>query len=146
MKITIAFAVMAGVAAIAPISSTLRAQQASARSVADGIYTEEQAKRGEVVYSQNCASCHGPTLTGTEMAPPLTGTAFIADFKDLTIRDLSDKIRLSMPADDPGSLNRQQTADVVTYILSVNKYPAGKTDLGSDAEVLGQIKIDPPKP
>ena len=146
MKITIAFAVMAGVAAIAPIHSTLRAEQAGARSVADGVYTEEQAKRGEVVYSQNCASCHGPTLTGTEMAPPLTGPAFIADFKDLTIRDLSDKIRLSMPADDPGSLNRQQTADVVTYILSVNKYPAGKTDLGTDAEVLGQIKIDPPKP
>lgn len=146
MKITIALVAIVGVAAMAPIRSTLRAEQATTRSVLDGVYTEEQAKRGEAVYGQICASCHGPALMGTDMAPPLTGDAFMTNWKDLTVQDLAEKIRLAMPSDDPGSLNQEQTADVITYILSVSKYPAGQTELGTDVEAQKQIRIDPPKP
>ena len=42
----------------------------------DGVYTEAQAARGALVYSQYCASCHGPDLSGSEMAPALTGGEF----------------------------------------------------------------------
>ncbi len=146
MKITIVLTAIAGLAAIAPIQSTLRAEQGAARSVLDGVYTEEQAKRGEMLFGQDCASCHGPALMGTEMAPPLTGASFMMNWTDATVGELFDKIRLGMPADDPGSLNGQQTADLVTHILKVGKYPAGKTDLGTDVEALRQIKIVPPKP
>ena len=147
MKITIAFVAIAGVAAIAPIHSTvLRAQQAGAQSLTGGVYTEAQAKRGEEVYTQNCASCHGATLTGTEMAPPLTGAEFKGNWYDLTVGDLADKIRLAMPADDPGSLKKEQVADVVAYILGVSKYPAGQAELPTDTELLKQIKIERPKP
>ena len=146
MKITTALVAIAGVAAIVPIHSTLRAEQATSRAVSDGVYTEEQAKRGEAVYGQTCASCHGPALMGTEMAPPLTGAEFLANWYDLTVGDLSEKIRLAMPADDPGSLNKEQIADVVTYMLSVNKYPAGQTELPTDTELLKQIKIERPNP
>ena len=45
-------------------------------SVWDGVYTDEQAKRGTPLYSQFCASCHGPDLTGGEMAPALAGGDF----------------------------------------------------------------------
>ena len=148
MKITIALVVVAGVAAFTPIYSTLRAEQATSRSVLDGVYTEEQAQSGEMVYNQTCVSCHGPApaLAGTEMAPPLTGESFIMNWEDLTVVDLSEKIRLAMPADDPGSLNKEQTADVVAYMLSVSKYPAGQAELPTDTEVLKQIKIERPKP
>ena len=146
MKITIALVVIAGVAAITPMHSTLWAQQATSRSVSDGVYTEEQAKRGEAVYGQTCASCHGQALMGTEMAPPLTGADFKANWYDLTVGDLSEKIRLAMPADDPGSIKKEQTADVVAYMLSVNKYPAGQTELPTDTDLLKQIKIERPAP
>ena len=43
------------------------------RSVWDGVYTAEQAKRGEALYGQHCAACHGGTLLGAEAAPALTG-------------------------------------------------------------------------
>jgi hypothetical protein len=50
-----------------------------------------------------------------------------------------------MPGDNPGSLNRQQVADVVSFILSFNKYPAGQMELATDGDALKAIKIVPAK-
>ena len=33
-----------------------------ARSVWDGVYTEDQAKRGEEMYFERCVRCHGPAV------------------------------------------------------------------------------------
>jgi|SRR2546427_4095887 len=145
MKVTIAILAVVGLAAAAPVHSVLRAQ-ATSRSVLDGVYTDEQAKRGETTYSTSCASCHGPALAGTEMAPPLTGKSFLDNWTDTTVSDLFQKINVAMPADDPGSLKKEQTSDIVAFILATNKVPAGKTELGSEAEALKQIKIVAPKP
>jgi|SRR3989442_11002185 len=144
MKVTIAILAVVGLTAAAPVHSVLRAQQS--RTVLDGVYTEEQAKRGEPTYSTTCASCHGPALMGTEMAPPLTGKSFLDNWTDTTVGDLFQKINVAMPADDPGSLKKEQTADIVAYILATNKLPAGKTELGNENEALKQIKIVAPKP
>jgi hypothetical protein len=57
------------------------------------------------------------------------------------LSDLFDRIRVSMPQDKPGSLSRQQAADLVAYILGFNKVPAGHTELPGDAEILKGIKI-----
>ena len=79
MKFTVAALVLAGMTAFGAFSArgTLAAQQA--KSQWDGVYTEDQAKRGEPLYSQYCASCHGPDLTGGEMAPGLTGGEFASN-------------------------------------------------------------------
>jgi hypothetical protein len=79
------------------------------------------------------------------MAPPLNGSGFISNWSTLTVGDLFERIRLTMPDGDPGKLSRQQNADVVAYILKVSKYPAGKTELPSQTEVLKQIRFEPPK-
>jgi len=115
------------------------------RSVLDGIYTEAQAKRGEPLYAQQCASCHGQTLEGMDMAPGLTGNAFMSNWSGLTVGDLFERIRLTMPQDDPGHLTRQQDADVVAYLLSVSKYPPGKTELPLETEMLKQIRLEAAK-
>src|SRR2546426_10344397 len=92
---------------------TLRAQAPraesppDARSVWDGVYTEEQAKRGEPLYRKECASCHGDVLTGGESAPPLTGGAFLSNWNGLTLGDLFDRIRKTMPLSAPGRLDRK---------------------------------------
>jgi quinoprotein glucose dehydrogenase len=117
----------------------------TARSVLDGAFTEEQAKRGEPVYAQNCASCHGQSLEGMDMAPGLNGGAFLSNWNGLTVGDLFERIRLTMPQDDPGKLSRQQDADIVAYILQTNKFPAGKTELPRETEVLKQIKFEATK-
>jgi len=116
------------------------------RSVWDGVYTAEQSKRGEAAYAANCASCHGAALGGGESAPPLTGGEFMANWNGLTAGDLFDRIRTTMPADRPGQLKREDTADILAYMLNVSQFPAGKTELGHQTEVLKQIKIEAEKP
>jgi mono/diheme cytochrome c family protein len=118
---------------------------AQEKSVWDGIYTDEQANRGKQLYSDACASCHGPELTGGEMAPPLVGGDFTADWNGLTVGDLFERIRISMPQNAPGSLSGAQNADVLAFVLQVNKFPAGTTELGKDAMMLKAIKFETKK-
>jgi S-disulfanyl-L-cysteine oxidoreductase SoxD len=137
-----ACAVLLGLAAAS--YGTLRGQ--SERSVWDGVYTGQQASRGEALYSQECASCHGLALNGGESAPPLTGGEFLANWNGLTAGDLFDRIRTTMPADRPGHLTRQQTADILSHILAANQFPPGASELDTRTEVLKQIRIDETKP
>jgi hypothetical protein len=51
-----------------------------------------------------------------------------------------------MPANDPGSLNNAQVAQVLAYIFQVNQFPAGSTALPGDDASLGQIAITAEKP
>jgi mono/diheme cytochrome c family protein len=112
----------------------------------DGVYTFEQAGRGAQLYAQQCASCHGTALTGGESAPPLAGGEFLSNWNGLTVGDLFDRIRISMPADRPGKLTREQDADILAFVLSVSQFPAGKAELEHQSEVLKQIRLDPSKP
>ena len=116
------------------------------RSVWDGVYTEEQAKRGEPLYGKECAACHGEQLSGGESAPPLTGGAFLSNWNGLSVGDLFDRIRKTMPQTNPGRLTRQQDADILAYVLSRNKFPSGKTELYRQSEMLKEIRFEAEKP
>jgi mono/diheme cytochrome c family protein len=126
------------------VALLLRAQ--TTRSVWDGVYTQEQAQRGEAVYSRECASCHGLALNGGESAPPLMGGEFLSNWNGLTVGDLFDRIRTSMPADNPGHLTRAQNADVIAQILSANQFPQGRVELDTKVDVLKQIRVESSKP
>jgi mono/diheme cytochrome c family protein len=112
------------------------------KSVSEGVYTADQAKRGEAVYKEQCAACHGDNLEGSGPMPALAGADFIKSWKGKTAADLFDKIHSSMPATSPGSLTEKQTADVLAYMLMVAKYPAGSTELASSIDPLKQITLD----
>jgi mono/diheme cytochrome c family protein len=119
------------------------AQTPPSASVWDGVYTEEQVSRGEALYQKECLSCHGPTLEGGEMAPGLADGAFKANWNGLTMGDLYDRIHESMPPDDPGRLSRQETADVLSRVLSANGFPSGEKELPGRPEMLRLILFDP---
>jgi mono/diheme cytochrome c family protein len=127
------------------LACCVSAQQAT-RSVWDGVYTSEQASRGDKLYSQQCASCHGTSLTGGESAPPLSGGEFFSNWNGLTLAELFERIKSTMPADRPGKISRQQTADILSYILSVNQFPTGSSELDTRNEVLQQIRMEAAKP
>jgi len=126
--------------------SALLAQSPPTRSVWDGVYTDEQAQRGQAVYSRECAACHGSGLTGGEEAPPLAGGTFTSNWNGLTAGDLFERIRISMPADRPGHLNREQVADVLAYIFKANEFPAGTTELQRQVEWLRDIRFEATRP
>jgi len=123
--------------------STVLAQ--ATKSVNDGVYTAEQAKKGDALYKEQCASCHGDNLEGAGPMPALAGKDFLANWQGKTVGDLFEKTHTSMPATAPGSLTPEQVADITSYLLSVGKYPAGTTPLDTKMETLLQIKFEPAK-
>jgi len=106
------------------------------------VYTEAQASRGQAAYRETCASCHGDTLDGGEMAPALAGPTFQENWTGQTLADLFARMR-TMPPSDPGSLPRDKAADVLAYVLKVNGFPAGATELTSSNSDLEVIAIAP---
>lgn len=116
------------------------------RTVWDAVYTMEQATRGETLYAERCARCHGDTLGGMESAPALTGTTFYSNWEGEALEALFERIRSSMPQDKPGSLTRPQNADILAYILRVGSYPAGTSALDGQAGALAGITIRMYKP
>jgi mono/diheme cytochrome c family protein len=135
---------ISGIALLGVAYSTVRAQ--APQSVLDGIYTDAQATRGQQVYTDHCATCHGDQLMGTDSGgPPLAGNDFVADFKDMPVAALLGKISTDMPSDAPGTLEPAQYADVLAYVLRFNKYPAGQMELPQDPNALAMVKMaDPP--
>jgi mono/diheme cytochrome c family protein len=129
---------MGGLLGAALVVNGVRAQPS--RTIWDGVYTEAQAKRGETVYFSTCVRCHGPQLQGgNDGAGPLTGPTFNGNWNDVPLGQMVDRMRATMPLDKPNTLTRQQIADVLTYILSVNKVPAGKTELPRQVDILNTI-------
>jgi len=120
--------------------------QEATRSVWDGVYTEDQAKNGQAFYNSECSSCHGDQLNGGEMAPPLAGGEFMSNWNGLTVGDLFERIRTSMPPGTPSKVGREAKVAILTYILQSNKFPVGKEELAGQTEVLKQIKIEATKP
>ena len=118
----------------------------TSRSVRDGVYTEDQAKRGSLLYNQHCSACHGADLTGGDEVPALRGESFLANWSGLPLSELFERIRTSMPADNPGKLSRPQNADILAYILKFDTYPAGSGELPTQTDALQQIRFEAAKP
>ena len=136
---------IAAFAALAAAVSGLQVVRAQATSVAAGVYTEEQAKKGAELYKEQCAACHGEDLAGNDIIPGLNGDTFVTNWTGKSVGELYEKINLTMPALNPGSLTGDQTAEIIAVILSANKYPAGTTALANTMEALNPVKIDAPK-
>lgn len=116
----------------------IEAQEPS--SAQDGVYTEEQANRGQVIYQDQCAICHGETLEGS-LAPPLAGSDFLAVWESRPLVDLLNKIQNTMPENAPGQLTRQQASDIVAHVLQVSSFPSGITEFGADNAGLDQLTL-----
>lgn len=99
-----------------------------------GVFTAAQASAGRTVYSMQCSACHS---TSTHSGP-----AFMKSWQGRTVWDLYSFIRETMPQSDPGALSEQEYLHVTTYLLSLNKMPAGQRELPTDQAKLKAIRID----
>jgi mono/diheme cytochrome c family protein len=135
-----------GLAAVGMVGLTASRAQGPIASVWDGAYTAEQAASGKAAYGSQCAACHGPSLTGGDSAPPLSGPPFQNNWNGTGIADLFARIHDTMPAQDPGSLSGKTTAEIEAYILQVNGFPAGQVALPSNPQMMGPTKILATKP
>lgn len=139
-------------------SAAIATAQEARKTLWDGVYTEEQAKRGAQAYKLKCGYCHRDDLRGGFLddgngnAPALAGSrAFGSSFSDrwneLTVGDMFVTIGTTMPYDKPATLSPQDYIDIISYLLKMNAIPAGDAELPPDVETLEQILITekPPK-
>ena len=104
---------------------------ADPRTINDAIYTDEQAEAGEKLYAEHCLACHDkkyfrPVLKAWEGQP---------------LGLLYTVMSASMPESNPGALPRKDYVDILAYILSLNRYPAGESELDYKDGVLDGIVI-----
>ena len=132
------------VVAVCGVGTGVAARQA--QSVWDGVYTAEQAQRGKPLYEQSCAECHGPDLAGGEMSPALVGAEFVWNWNGLSVGDLFERLRVSMPQGVPNSVSRKEKADILAFLLEANEFPTGDTELANRTGMLAGINFLAEKP
>jgi len=138
------FAIVAMTAFVLSYASA-QAGQETTKTTWDGVYSKGQAAKGEAIYNEKCQKCHGADAAGAD-APSLADSGFAGDWDGLTLAQLFDRTRSSMPQDAPQSMGREETANVIAYVLSKNNFPAGDSDLSERGEMLGTIKYVATKP
>lgn len=111
------------------------AQSAAGKSARDGVYTRAQADRGRKIFGEKCAACH-PLEAFTE-------PVFLAAWEGQTAHALFTSIRTTMPQENPAGLRRQEYADILAYLLHLNKLPTGSEELGATDDALKKILIVP---
>lgn len=111
------------------------------RSVWDGVYTEEQATRGEAVYRAQCQLCHLKDLRGGGFAPGLVDRAFTDRWNGQNLGDLYAITRSTMPEGAPASLSPQEYVDIAAFLLKANGYPVGDEELSPDRPTLELVII-----
>lgn len=124
------------------LSAVTAASQAGGRSVWDGVYTDAQATRGRLLYSANCAECHGGTLQGGE-GPALSGEKFWTSWREQAVGDLLGHLSKNMPFSEDGSLAgtlpMSTYVDIVAHILKSNDLPTGSGELTQQS--AGSVRI-----
>lgn len=90
------------------------------------LYTPQQAQRGQKLFTESCAVCHGPAGDGGRVpqrfgalagrrVPSVVGPNALANFQ--TASDLFRYAQQRMPLDDPGSLTDEQYLAVTAWLL-----------------------------
>jgi hypothetical protein len=143
MKVTWLAAAIAAVWTVG-IWQSVGAEQAG--STWSGIYTEEQAKSGAAVYAKSCSECHLEDLAGDGFAPALRGPEFMSNWNGLTVGDLFERIRVSMPPSDPNSVTPKEKAAILAHLFKSAGFPAGQAELAGESAPLKAIKFEATKP
>jgi len=119
---------------------------AQVANVWDGAYTEAQAVRGEKSYQEHCSECHGTQMQGREEAPSLKQGAFIYNWDGMPVSVLFQRLRETMPLDDPRGTPRKMKADILAFIMKQNDFPAGNAPLPYQNSRLKRIQWNAQNP
>ena len=111
---------------VASVVQAAVADESSATSVWDGVYTEGQAEKGSAVLTEKCAECHAANMKGGPGVPPLVGLEFRFGWDKRSLGELYEYLITTMPTGQPGSLSDQAYADIIAAVLQLNGIPTGK--------------------
>ena len=117
------------------------------KSIWDGVYTQEQADRGQKINSGVCAKCHGERGDGANEpdqpgGPAIARFSFLRKWENTSIASLFEYIKTAMPPDNPASRSDQEYVDVIAHMLALSGAPVGDTELPLDPAALDLIYIE----
>ena len=115
------------------IALSLSAQDGTT-SVQSGVYSQEQAERGERLFNEACMVCHQPE--------EFADGGYMDGWSGMNVNDLVEFIRSTMPEDNPGRLKRKEYIDIVAFLFQQNGLPAGETEMVRNG--LKNIHIEGP--
>ena len=92
------------------------------KSVKAGVYTAAQSDRGQVLFRSK----------------------FYTSFAGKPMWEMFDVISDTMPEDNPGSMKPEEYVDVMAYLLKLNNFPTGNTELPVGKEALSAIVMEKP--
>lgn len=116
-----------------------------AQTVWDGVYTGDQAKRGQSAYTQYCVACHKADLMGIEGA--MKGEPFMERRREDNLETLFLDMKATMPRGNPGGLPDQTYTDIISYLLQSNDMPSGLAELRPAAlQKIQLVGKNGPKP
>jgi mono/diheme cytochrome c family protein len=124
---------MLALLALPALPGALQAQ----KSIAVGVYTEEQAKRGQDTFETICSECHKREW--------FAGDEFKEHWAYGELFWVYDFVRRNMPYEAAGTLAPQTYRDVVAYILKLRGFKAGTYELPTTDEGWMQL-VFPPDP
>ena len=116
------------------------------KTIWDGVFTDQQAQRGQQVYQRACAACHLDSLQGDAVSPPLIGSGFLARFTGQSAHEMVQNLRASMPQNAPDSLGDRAYVDLAAYLLKANGSKTGSLELPLDDAELEKIAVVSPPP
>jgi ankyrin repeat protein len=124
-----------------PIAKAADSSTAGGKTIWDGVFTEQQAQRGQQVYQRACAACHLDGLQGDDVSPALVGQGFLARFTGQSAHEMVQNLRASMPQNAPDSLGDRAYIDLVSYLLKANGSQTGSLELPLDVAELEKIAV-----
>lgn len=121
-----------GLAGLALVALAGTAHGGGGLTTLAGVYSKAQAKSGEALYEQHCLVCHDRKY----FRPVLSR------WNGQAASVLFDVMAGSMPESNPGGLLDDEYLDILAYIFSRSRYPAGESPLALD-DLAGILIEDP---
>ena len=108
--------------------------QEKATSVQSGVYSKEQAGRGEQLFGEACLVCHQPE--------EFAAGGYMDGWSGMSANDFVEFTRSTMPEDNPGRLKRKEYIDIIAFLFQQNGLPTGESEMARSG--LKDIQIEGP--
>ncbi len=135
LAVSVSSALGLAYAAQPPASLRLTYAAQPQKSIHDGVFTEDQVKKGREVWENVCSECHPMDIFGPD---------YMIGWEGATAGELFELIQATMPYESPGILPAKEYLEVMVFLFSLNGVKPGGEELPVDATQLYEITIDGP--